>query len=215
MTEDEYIKRRDELLRIRTDSFSSFDKAILSLATGSLALSIAFLDKIGEPFSCATFACIFLAWVFFFLVVLLNLGSYYCARANMDRKIDHLDARYKQELSSETADPSPEQVFWQRRATARCNTGAFIAFAAGVMFFVIYIATIQAKNYAELNVKTGKEQAMPKEKQPLKEGQTESPEAVSPVTDKAVLPTSNITKGETEAPQAVLRPVTPDSEKSQ
>ena len=49
---------------------------------------------------------------------------------------------------------------------------------------------------------------MPEEKQPLIEGKTESPKAVSPLTHKIVPPDSNITqRGATEAPQAVTRPV--------
>ena len=151
MDYDEYIKRRDELLGIRMDSFRSFDKAILSLSTGSLALSITFLDRIGKPFSRATFTLIAFAWVLFFLVIVFNLGSYYFARANMDRKIAELDARYQRELDSKIPDTSPEAVFWHNRATSFCNTGAFITFVAGVLFFVLYIITIQTNNYAKLN----------------------------------------------------------------
>ncbi len=210
MKHDEYIKRRDELLGIRMDSFSSFDKAILSLGTGSLALSITFLDKIGEPFSSATFALIVLAWVSFFLVILFNLGSYYFARANMDRKITDLNAKYQKELDSGTPDTSPEALFWQRRATSQCNTGAFIAFAVGVLFFVLYIVSIQANNYEKMNTRLTKEKEMTEKHQPLSEGKTESPKAVAPVTQKIVLPGSDITThGATETPQAVLRPAKP------
>ena len=63
MTHDEYLKRRDELLKIRTVSLDAFDKAILTLATGSLALSITFLDKIGKPYNVLTSALIFVSWV--------------------------------------------------------------------------------------------------------------------------------------------------------
>ncbi len=150
MDHDEYLKRRDELLGIRMDSFSSFDKAILSLSTGSLALSITFLEKIGAPFSHLTFVLIVLAWISFFLVILFNLASYHFARANMDRKISDLDRRYTADLKTEKPDTSPEPTFWQNRATSYCNSGAFITFCAGVLFFVLYIVNIQARNFQQI-----------------------------------------------------------------
>ena len=207
MKHEEYIKRRDELLAIRMESFSSFDKAVLSLSTGSLALSIAFLDKIGEPFSAATFSLIVFTWVSFFLVFLFNLGSHYFARANMDCKISELDSRYKKELDEGRADNSAEAVFWQNRATTYCNTGALIAFTVGVFFFISYIVIIQSNNYSQLKANIGKENMMSEENVPLKEGQTESPRAISQMVHN---PGDIITHGAVEPPQAVLSPVTPD-----
>ena len=98
MDHQEYLKRRDELVKIRTDSHDSFDKAVLSLATGSLALSVAFLDKIGAPFSRLTFSLIFATWITLFLVILANLLSYLFAKSNMDQKIQQLDETYRKEI---------------------------------------------------------------------------------------------------------------------
>ncbi|WP_319409600.1 hypothetical protein [uncultured Desulfosarcina sp.] len=209
MEHEEYLKRRDELLGIRMDSFSSFDKAILSLATGSLALSITFLEKIGEPFSGLTFALILIAWVAFFLVILFNLASYYFARANMDKKIADLDDRYRKELKTEKPDESPEPTFWQNRATSMCNTIAFVAFCTGVLFFVIYVVNIQARNYRQMQHSLTKEATMADTKKILTEGKTEAPQAASKTTHKVVLPGDVNTHGATEAPQAVLRPGKP------
>jgi len=215
MDHQEYLKRRDELLAIRMDSFSSFDKAILSLATGSLALSMAFLEKIGEPFNRATFTLIVLTWVSFFVVILFNLASYHFARVNMDKKITELDNRYQQGLESEKVDASPEAVFWQKRATSISNSGAFVAFCVGVLFFVIYIVNIQIKNYQEIRYAAGKDRAMPEGKQTLNEGKTESPKAVPKTTPKTASPGDDVTThGATEAPQAVLRPTKPSGTSS-
>ncbi len=207
MEHHDYLKRRDELLAIRMDSFSSFDKAILSLATGSVALSVAFLDKIGKPFSGMSFTLILLVWICFFLVVLLNLASYLFARQNMDRKISELDDRYRKELETNTGDPSAETVYWQKQATSWCNALAFVTFAAGMLLFVIYVGIIQFKNYKELTNQTAKETTMAEKIQPLNKGKTEAPKAVSPKPPKSS--GSAITHGATEAPQAILRPAKP------
>jgi hypothetical protein len=212
---NDYLKRRDELLSIRMDSFTSFDKAVLSLATGSLALSMTFLEKIGKPFDLLTFRLILLAWVAFFIVIILNLCSYLFARANMDRKIKELDSRYQRELDTGQEDKSREAVFWHNRATRACNTGALLAFGIGVLFFMMYVMKIQAKNYGDLqsNVAEKENNMANEERQNLGEGKTEAPRAISSRTPSNAPSTGKvITHGATEAPQAVLRPVTPSTE---
>lgn len=224
MEYEEYLKRREELLGIRMDSFSSFDKSILSLSTGSLALSVTFLEKIGAPFNRLTFTLICLAWFSFFLVIIFNLASYHFARWNMDRKIEDLDQRYRTELTTETPDTSPEPFFWQNRATSHCNSGALITFCAGVLFFVVYIVNIQVRNFEQLQATVTKEVTMPGKQLILNEGKTETSRAVSRTekpsfrphdgsntrgateSPQAVLRPANITFGKTESPQAVLRP---------
>ena len=136
MSYEEYLKRRDELLKIRTDSSDSFDKAVLSLATGSLALSIAFLDKIGAPFNRITYCLIFATWISLFGVILTNLLSYLFAKSNMDRKIQYLDDKYRDEIdSNQPSKPAVEKTFWQRTATNICNSLALVFFFISMLFF--------------------------------------------------------------------------------
>ena len=148
MNHEEYMKRRAELLAIRDDSFEAFDKSILTLSTGCLALSIAFLDKIGRPFNKVTCFLIFASWTAFLMVILFNLASYLFAKSNMDKKIYELDNKYKKELETKNADDAPEKVYWQNKATRFCNTTALILFCAGVLTILIYAFLIQINNYS-------------------------------------------------------------------
>lgn len=213
MDHEEYLKRRDELLSIRTDSFASFDKAILSLATGSLALSITFLDKIGAPFSKSTYVIIVSAWIAFFMVILCNLASYHLARCNMDRKIANLNNRYINETKTGNADESPEPVFWQHHATNICNSAAFVAFTIGVLLLINYIIKVEHKNYHNIPSPISMEVTMNEKKQILNEGNTETPKAVSKPVVKVVRPSGDTnTHGVTESPQAVTRPNKPSGD---
>jgi len=146
----DYLKRRDELLNIRSSSFASFDKALLSLSTGAIALSIVFLEKIGPPFDVSTLILIHTAWGAFALTIVSNLLSYHFATKNMDLKIAELDKRYTKEREDKSPDTSPEHVFWQRKATSFCNKFALITFFAGVLLFTAYVMSIQIENYREL-----------------------------------------------------------------
>lgn len=228
MEHEEYLKRRDELLKIRTESLNAFDKAILSLATGSLALSITFLDKIGKPFNLLTISLIFISWAAFFFVILANLVSYLFAKSNMDRKMNELDATYKKEIESGESVKEVEKTFWQRTATDICNICAFVFFFVGVAAFTYYIVEIQKQNYSELkkekekmaNKKTERstEGAPPAQKvldmgnNLLFEGQTEALRAVSKPISQALplakpAPAADVIKGQTETTQAIQRPV--------
>jgi hypothetical protein len=206
---DDYLKRRDELKTIRMDSFNSFDKAVLSLSTGSLALSITFLEKIGAPFNNFTYVCICLAWIAFFFVILSNLASYHFARANMDKKLEDLDRRYSAELSSGQQDTSPEVFFWQNRATNWCNSVALVSFTLGVMFFVIYIMIIQDKNFSDLQKKQKEEQKMAENASTINKGGTEIRQPIRrpPGTPPIIVPASFGRRGATESPTAIGRPM--------
>jgi hypothetical protein len=220
MTHDEYLERRAELYKIRTTSEDSFDKVVLSLATGCLALSITFLDKIGKPFDAYTYHLIFAVWISFFAVIVANLVSFCFAKWNMDRKIQELDTRYRNEIQSLAPEESAaeETSFWQRTATAVCNMIALVAFFVGTLCFVLYIMAVQDNNFTNMRqkedsimdikkVKAGitEIQAPVAKNRVQTEGRTELPAAIPRV--------NTITRGETEAPQAVQKPTPPPAPK--
>jgi len=197
MDHSEYLKRRNELLRIRTGSFEAFDKAVLSLATGSLGLSIVFLDKIGKPFDFWTVLLICLSWGAFFLVIFANLFSYFFARQNMDRKMGELDSNYQEEIDTGKPVEGVEKNFWQRRATNICNLLALVFFVFGVLSFTVYIIKIQHRNYS--NMMQEKEKNMSEQENKAKsESKTQAPK-VAKITDSKELHKA----GQTEASQAI------------
>jgi len=200
MKHEEYLKRHDKLLAIREDSFDAFDKSILTISTGCLALSVTFLDKIGGPFNKVTFSLIFASWAAFLIVIVFNLASYLFAKSNMDKKIDELDKKYTKEVETKKVDNAPETVYWQNKATIFCNKSAFVMFCIGVFAILIYISLIQINNYSILMKKNHKETNVMSEnkKTQINEGKIE----ISKAVDKPV----DITAGKTERPQAVIKP---------
>jgi len=218
MNHEEYLKRRAELLAIRDDSFEAFDKSILTLSTGCLALSIAFLDKIGRPFNKVTFVLIFASWTAFLMVIVFNLASYLFAKSNMDSKINELDNKYRKELKTQEADDNQEAVYWQNKATRFCNKSAFIAFCIGVFTILTYVSLIQINNYSVMNENCKETRVMSENKKTqINEGKTEIPKAVGTTVDitkgktetsQAVIRPSKTTAGKTESPQDVIKPTT-------
>jgi len=220
MEHPEYLMRRDELVKIRTDSFISFDRAVLSLATGGLALSVTFLDKIGAPFNKSSYFLIIATWLSLFVVILANLLSYHFAKANMWEKIQELDDRYKRELEQSTPTPidpprkpDVEKQFWQRKATDICNDTAFYAFFVGIAFFTVYIIQIQMNNYNKTVVQQPKEESVMSLKKTAGLTEVSAPVAKQPsigplnngLTEVRAPITQRIREGQTEVPAAVSR----------
>jgi len=151
MLHDEYTDRRNELLTIQNDSFESFDKTILALATGALALSIAFLDKVGTPFNLITLTLLSLAWAALVLALVFNLVSFQFAILNASRAIDELDERYKKWLLTKRPETNAvKKESWQNRATKTCNGASLSFFILGVSFFMFYAFFIQMHKYQSL-----------------------------------------------------------------
>lgn len=202
MQHEEYIKRRDELCKIRSDSENSFDKALLTLSTGSLALSIAFLDKIGRPYDFWTALLIFISWGAFFLVILLNLFSYYFAQKNMDLKIQDLDSSYQKEIDTKQVPDTTEKIFWQRKAVNYCNFSSLIFFGIGVFTFLGYISLLQIDNYSIIIQEQGREMVDKKSN-----AKTEVKAPIVP-SNKILTNLDLHTAGKTEPTQDIVKPIT-------
>ena len=185
---EEYLQRRSEFLKIRSNSFESFDKTILTLSTGAIALTITFLDKIGKPIDKITFLLIILTWITLIIVILSNLLSFYFAQRNMDKKIIELDNNYKKYLNEQIKyNEIKEKTFWQHKAVLTCNKISLIAFFIGIFFLLTYVSLIQMNNYKkEINMV---------DKKILNNGKVESNQAIS-----------ILRKGQVEAQQPISNP---------
>ena len=144
MRHEEYLARRTELLSIRSDSFNSFDRAVLALATGGLALSVTFIDRIGKPFNTITLVLLLSTWISLSLVLVANMLSFFFAQRNMDQKISELDRIYRDVAKTRGASKaSAEHTFWQKRATEFCNSASLVFFLIGYLSFTVYVILIQ------------------------------------------------------------------------
>jgi hypothetical protein len=147
MTHDEYLARRNELLSIRSDSFDSFDRTILALSTGGLALSITFLDRIGKPTNSLTLVLILISWIGMGLVLVSNMLSFFFAQQNMDRKIADLNENYTGQSRSRKARFAVERFYWQKFATEICNHLSLGFFLIGFATFTLYVIIIEVGRF--------------------------------------------------------------------
>ena len=207
MNQGDYLKRRAELTKIRDDSMESFDKTVLAVSSGALALSITFLDKIGKPYNLLTFLLIIASWLFMFSVFIFNILSFVYAKKNMDDKITDLDERRKKD-----EDEDPNHFTKYRDYTHRCNNICLYSFLLSVIFFISYIILIQKNNYTILKNNQKQEVSSMNEKQDMPDmlknvvrhdAKTEAPAPLAQRVLEAMngnKRTEILTEGKTEVP---------------
>ncbi len=210
MDENTFKSRREEFLKIRDDSFESFDKTILTITSAGLALSLTFIDKVGKPFNKFTIFLLLAAWISWLLVLIANILSFYFAIKNMDKKIKDLDEKY----SSNIDDDVKEEEFIEKKMTLLCNKLALYFFLIGTLSFVTYICKIQYRNYIKEGLETMKSKETKKIRLEVdgKEviyyeafgGKVESQPPIS--LKKKDEGSKNINEGKVESPQPPSRP---------
>lgn len=169
----EYDERRLELVKIRSDSIDSFDKALLQVSTGALVITITFIDKIGKPYDDFTNGLLIIFWSLFLSVILVNIFSYWSAKKNMDFKIQDIDDRYKE--SPDDWDKEPEHFSKWKSCTEICNHVALSCFFVGAILFFVYAYIVQMHNYQMISKKEATIMADDK-KIRFQDGKTETPE---------------------------------------
>ena len=127
-----YLDERRMLVQAEWDSAKSFDKTIVTLSAGALALSLTFVREIApQP---GYVALLFLAWGAFGISLLLILLSFLFGQYDMRRQREIVDEMYEsQEDSSEARNG------WCL-ATGVLNTVSLLAFLTGVVFLAVFAA---------------------------------------------------------------------------
>ncbi|MGH8525794.1 MAG: hypothetical protein ACREXY_16795 [Gammaproteobacteria bacterium] len=119
---------RDLLYRLHHQASQDFDKTLLTIATGALALSVAFVDKIASP-PIEGAGWIIAAWILFAGSILNVLASFQTSMEAIADYIDQLDAG--DDLSKDTA---------PKRWTRRLNSFAAGSLVAGTVALVVFAA---------------------------------------------------------------------------
>jgi len=125
-----YLEERKLLVSAERETAQQFDKSILTLAGGALALSITFIDKIAP---CPKESSIFFlvnAWGLFCLSLLITLISFLTSQAACRTQRDILD----DDISGEETGRVNKPALW----TNRLNYLSIGAFILGIIALVVF-----------------------------------------------------------------------------
>ena len=98
-----YVKERDALRGESLEISGRYDKSVLFLAGGALALSVTFIEKIApHPFPWS-FGILLIAWIFLILSVMLELHALATSQNALHQQIALLDTEYDAFVAAESA----------------------------------------------------------------------------------------------------------------
>lgn len=129
MDRGEYLKERQLLVALETESYKSFDKALLTFSSGAIVLSVTFLEK----FNTKSLLCLLAtSWVFWLLSILAQLSSYFISAKAMRRELEILNAQYR---GGEIYSDVNKWTGWP----TILNILALLSFFFGVVFFLAFV----------------------------------------------------------------------------
>jgi len=144
-----YSKEREGLRAAALEVSGRYDRWMLFLAGGALALSVTFIEKIAPHPASWSFIILLTAWVLLILSLVLELLALGASHTAVQEQINFLDAEYRRFLESITksppaisltpsAPPVAENEFIIR--TRMLNRWALRALIAGIVFLCFFSA---------------------------------------------------------------------------
>lgn len=147
---DSYVKERDGLRDASLQISERYDKWMLVLSGGALALSLTFIEKIAPHPLPWSFVVLLVAWILLIISVVLELQALATSQRALTEQVSLLDREYQEFLSSLSnpkevvsadsigAPAAAENEFATK--TRVLNAWSLRAFIAGVVFLCIFSA---------------------------------------------------------------------------
>lgn len=127
-----YLDERKQLIDAERETAQQFDKAILTLAAGALALSITFITQIAPHPKSQSIYFLIVAWILFSFSILSTLISFLISQAACRRQREILD----QDISEKEHKIKNNAADW----TNRLNYLSIAFFILGIVFLIIFSA---------------------------------------------------------------------------
>jgi len=128
-----YLEERKLLVSAERESAQQFDKSILTLSAGALALSITFIDKVVPHPKESSIFFLVSAWALFCLSLLITLVSFLTSQAACRTQRDILD----DDMSGKENGKVNKPALW----TNRLNYLSIGSFIFGITALVIFCAS--------------------------------------------------------------------------
>lgn len=143
-SEDLFHEIQNHLLNARQSSYEQFDKAILTLSTGGLGLSLVFIKDIIPLAEAVCISLLLTSWVLFVAAILSTLSSFVLSQYATDKQLYYAEQYYLHKK---------EEYHTKRNPFATATKVSNIV--SGACFFVAVVCTV---TFASINIK--QEQSM-------------------------------------------------------
>lgn len=141
----EYAQERAKLDDASLEAGGRYDRAVLTISTGALALSIVFVEKIASKPATYTVFLLVIAWTLLLVSIVFELLALDASQRATTEQISILDEKYMtllygddgllQEILHETPQENPFS-----KKVSRYNTLSFLALVVGIVLIMIFSA---------------------------------------------------------------------------
>ena len=125
-----YLEERKLLIQAEKEGSQQFDKAILTLAAGALAISITFINQIAPHPKPGTICFLAWGWVAFGMSLISTLVSFFTSQKACRKQIAILEHDVLDKKESESNKQKNDWAIW----TNYLNIVSILAFVIGVIF---------------------------------------------------------------------------------
>lgn len=132
LSDEEKEKNRNAFQRIKEKCEDDFEKQITYINAGALGLTFTFIEKI-VPFSKAiNLWLLIIGWLFLIWTLLVNLGSHYFSKYQIDKTIDDMDNNI----------PNLHLIINKRnKVIDKINMSTILSLILGIFFIIVFVYT--------------------------------------------------------------------------
>jgi hypothetical protein len=126
-----YEKYREELLKRQLSNDEAYDKAILSLSSAGLAITLTLYDKILPEEGAELLCLLYASWIFFALAIISTIASFQISQKGLS---------IQETIAEKYYIDKDEQAFdeknWAANLTSKINIISGVAFILAILSFV-------------------------------------------------------------------------------
>lgn len=131
-----YERMRDELIQSQRMNSDNFDKAILSLSSAGLGITVSFITNLIDLSKAHYLFALYLTWAFFIVAIVSTIISFLVSQSGISKQLDSLEKIYikKEEVDNKKVMRIAKALKWLTVTSA-------IAFILAILFLVSFSIT--------------------------------------------------------------------------
>lgn len=140
---ESYKRQRTKLHDAALETGARYDRIVLTLGGGAMALSITFIEKIAPEPRVWTIALLILAWFTLLLSVIMQLLALATSQKAVHHQIDRLDAEYQFYFGSDNVEECVRQRLPESESPyvtklKFCNDVSMWSLVIGIIFLFLF-----------------------------------------------------------------------------
>lgn len=133
-----FHRLQEDIWKRQLSNCQERDRAVLTMATAMLAISLTFIDKVVTISNAIQLPVLYLAWSGFVITIILTLSSFHVSQGGLERQLE-LGRKYYLENDQDAYEHQKKGGNRGKTWTERLNWLSSVVFVLAVMFLVAFI----------------------------------------------------------------------------